>query len=54
MERRTRTFMRKFALPKNVDVETVTVACQDRVLKVAVKKVQPPEPKTKTIEVKAG
>ncbi|KAF8040643.1 hypothetical protein BT93_B2769 [Corymbia citriodora subsp. variegata] len=54
MERRTGKFMRRFALPENANVETVTASCQDGVLRVAVEKVRPPEPKTKTIEVKAG
>lgn len=54
MERRTGKFMRRFQLPENANVETVTAACQDGVLRVAVEKVRPPEPRTKTIEVKAG
>ncbi|KAK3436033.1 hypothetical protein EUGRSUZ_C00684 [Eucalyptus grandis] len=53
MERRTGKFLRRFALPENANVETVTAACQDGVLRVAVEKVRPPEPKTKTIKVKA-
>ncbi|KAL3744517.1 hypothetical protein ACJRO7_013736 [Eucalyptus globulus] len=53
MERRTGKFMRRFALPENANVDTMTAAYQDGVLRVAVEKVRPPEPKTKTIEVKA-
>ncbi|XP_051129551.1 17.1 kDa class II heat shock protein-like [Andrographis paniculata] len=53
MERRIGKFMRKFALPENVDTDKISAVCQDGVLTVTVDKKPPPEPKKpKTIEVK--
>ncbi|KAJ3692013.1 hypothetical protein LUZ60_012363 [Juncus effusus] len=55
MERRMGKFMRKFVLPENANLETVSAVCQDGVLNVKVEKLPPPEPKKpKTIEVKVA
>ncbi|XP_024162485.1 17.1 kDa class II heat shock protein [Rosa chinensis] len=54
MERRVGKFMRKFVLPENANADAISAVCQDGVLTVTVEKVPPPQPKTKTIEVKIG
>ena len=53
MERRVGKFMRKFALPENVNTDKISAVCQDGVLTITVEKLPPPEPKKpKIIEVK--
>ncbi|OIS96273.1 PREDICTED: 18.8 kDa class II heat shock protein-like [Nicotiana attenuata] len=53
MERRVGKFMRKFVLPENANINTISAVCQDGVLRVTVEKLPPPEPKKpKTVEVK--
>lgn len=53
MERRVGKFMRKFVLPENANIDSITAVCQDGVLKVTVEKLPPPErKKPKTIDVK--
>ncbi|GLJ31176.1 hypothetical protein SUGI_0624720 [Cryptomeria japonica] len=53
MERRLGKFMRKFALPSDCNLESISASCHDGVLTVTVPKLPPPEPKKpKTIEVK--
>ncbi|KAK8949326.1 17.9 kDa class II heat shock protein [Platanthera zijinensis] len=53
MERRIGKFMRKFSLPDNANIETISAVCRDGVLTVTVEKLPPPEPKKpKTIQVK--
>ncbi|KAJ4882983.1 17.6 kDa class II heat shock protein [Raphanus sativus] len=55
MERRMGKFMRKFQLPENADLEKISAACNDGVLKVTVGKLPPPEPKKpKTIQVQVA
>ncbi|KAJ4708982.1 17.6 kDa class II heat shock protein-like [Melia azedarach] len=54
MERRVGKFMRKFTLPENANMDTITEVCQDGVLRVTVEKLPPPEPKTKTIQVQVA
>ncbi|XP_007012373.2 PREDICTED: 17.6 kDa class II heat shock protein [Theobroma cacao] len=55
MERRVGKFLRKFALPDNANMDKISAACQDGVLRVTVEKLPPPEPeKPKTIEVKVA
>ncbi|KAL1199168.1 17.6 kDa class II heat shock protein [Cardamine amara subsp. amara] len=55
MERRMGKFMRKFQLPDNADLENISAACNDGVLKVTVQKLPPPEPKKpKTIQVQVA
>ncbi|KAF8115922.1 hypothetical protein N665_0025s0361 [Sinapis alba] len=55
MERRMGKFMRKFQLPENADLEKISAACNDGVLKVNVGKLPPPEPKKpKTIQVQVA
>ncbi|KAL6972684.1 hypothetical protein U1Q18_026857 [Sarracenia purpurea var. burkii] len=52
MERRVGKFMRKFVLPENANVESISAAATDGVLTVTVEKLPPPEPKKpKTIQV---
>ena len=53
MERRVGKFMRKFSLPDNANLDTISAVSRDGVLTVTVQKLPPPEPKKlKTIEVK--
>ena len=53
MERRVGKFMRKFSLPDNANLDTISAVRRDGVLTVTVQKLPPPEPKKlKTIEVK--
>ena len=54
MERKVGKFMRKFMLPDNANMDKISATSQDGVLTVTVEKVPPPEPKTKTIEVKVA
>ncbi|CAL9230029.1 unnamed protein product [Arabidopsis halleri] len=55
MERRMGKFMRKFQLPENADLDKISAACHDGVLKVTVQKLPPPEPKKpKTIQVQVA
>ncbi|CAN6453528.1 unnamed protein product [Victoria cruziana] len=55
MERRMGKFMRKFNLPKNVNVDAISAEYQDGMLTVVVQKLPPPEPKKpKIIEVKVA
>lgn len=55
MERSSGTFMRKFTLPQNSNLDKIGAACADGVLTVTVPKVPPPEPtKPRTIGVIVG
>ncbi|XP_072961280.1 17.1 kDa class II heat shock protein-like [Typha angustifolia] len=55
MERRMGKFMRKFPLPENANLESITAAYRDGVLTVTVEKKPPPEPKKpRTVEVRVG
>ncbi|XP_010470518.1 PREDICTED: 17.6 kDa class II heat shock protein-like [Camelina sativa] len=55
MERRMGKFMRKFQLPENANLDKISAACHDGVLKVTVQKLPPPEPKKpKTIQVQVS
>ncbi len=55
MERSAGTFMRKYTLPADADLDAIKAACEDGVLTVTVPKLPPPEPvKPKTIEVTVG
>ncbi|KAH9566130.1 hypothetical protein CY35_04G113900 [Sphagnum magellanicum] len=55
MERSAGTFMRKYTLPADADLEAIKASCEDGVLTVTVPKLPPPEPvKPKTIEVTVG
>ncbi|KAF6140543.1 hypothetical protein GIB67_035570 [Kingdonia uniflora] len=55
MERRIGKFMRKFVLHENVNIDKISVVCEDVVLSVTDEKLPPPEPKKpKTIEVRVG
>ena len=55
MERNSGTFMRKFTLPQNSNLEKISAACVDGVLTVTVPKIPPPQPtKPRTIEVTMG
>lgn len=49
MERSTGKFLRRFRLPENAKVESITAAAKDGVLTVTVPKVPPPEPKKPTV-----
>ncbi|VAI50288.1 unnamed protein product [Triticum turgidum subsp. durum] len=53
LERRAspRSFVRKFRLPKDADAGAVAARCENGVLTVTVKKQQPPEKKTKSVQV---
>ncbi|KAF3773161.1 heat shock protein [Nymphaea thermarum] len=52
MERRVGKLMRKFNLPKNANVDSISAEYGDGVLTVTVQKLPPPEPKKpKTIEI---
>lgn len=55
MERRMGKFMRKFPLPDNVNLDSITAQYKDGVLTVSVERMPPPEPKKpRSIEVKVG
>ncbi|XP_078177125.1 17.1 kDa class II heat shock protein-like [Carex rostrata] len=55
MERRMGKFMRKFPLPDNVSLDSITAQCKDGVLTVSVERMPPPEPKKpRSIKVKVG
>ncbi|KAJ3692008.1 hypothetical protein LUZ60_012358 [Juncus effusus] len=55
MERRMGKFMRKFPLPDNVNLDSISADYKDGVLTVTVEKLPPPEPKKpRTVEVKIG
>ncbi|XP_024402106.1 17.3 kDa class II heat shock protein isoform X2 [Physcomitrium patens] len=55
MERNSGTFMRKFTLPQNSNLDKITASCVDGVLTLIVAKIPPPEPaKPRTIEVTTG
>ena len=55
MERNSGTFMRKFTLPQNSNLDKIAASCVDGVLTVTVPKVPPPQPaKPRTIEVTMG
>ncbi|KAI3908258.1 hypothetical protein MKX01_027280 [Papaver californicum] len=55
MERRIGKFMRKFVLPENANVDTISAVCIDGVLTITVQKLPPPEPKKpRTIQVQIG
>eukprot|EP01018_Ginkgo_biloba_P005423 Gb_25285 [translate_table: standard] len=55
VERPAGKFMRKFNMPPNVNVETISANCQDGLLTVVVQKMPPPEPlKPKSFEVRVG
>ncbi|KAM2867906.1 hypothetical protein COP2_023767 [Malus domestica] len=52
MEMRLGKYLKKFVLLNNVDIETISAECQDRVLTVTVaKKPQPEEKKPKIIQI---
>lgn len=51
LERRpAQKLLRKFKLPDNADVSSITAKCENGVLTVAVEKLPPP-PKSKTVQV---
>lgn len=51
LERRSaQKLLRKFKLPDNADVSSITAKCENGVLTVAVEKLPPP-PKSKTVQV---
>ncbi|KAJ4782233.1 hypothetical protein LUZ62_066490 [Rhynchospora pubera] len=55
MERRMGKFMRKFTLPDNVNLDSITAEYKDGVLTVTVQRLPPPEPKKpRLVEVKVG
>ncbi|RZC77246.1 hypothetical protein C5167_001410 [Papaver somniferum] len=55
MERRIGKFMRKFILPENANLDTISAVCVDGVLTITVQKLPPPEPKKpRTIQVQIG
>ncbi|KAJ3686533.1 hypothetical protein LUZ61_015697 [Rhynchospora tenuis] len=55
MERRMGKFMRKFPLPDNVNLDSITAEYKDGVLTVTVQRLPPPEPKKpRLVEVKVG
>ncbi|KAI3958750.1 hypothetical protein MKX01_023426 [Papaver californicum] len=55
MERRIGKFMRKFVLPENANVDSISAVCIDGVLTITVQKLPPPEPKKpRTIQVQIG
>ncbi|GBG93180.1 hypothetical protein CBR_g60132 [Chara braunii] len=52
MERSSGSFMRRFTLPENLEVEKIGAQCKDGVLTVTVPKVPPKEPeKPKVVDV---
>ncbi|OAY64066.1 19.0 kDa class II heat shock protein-like [Ananas comosus] len=55
MERRMGKFMRKFPLPQNANLDSISASYKDGVLTVTVERMPPPEPKKpKSIEVKVN
>nr|CAC81966.1 small heat-shock protein [Funaria hygrometrica] len=55
MERNSGSFMRKFTLPQNSNLDKIAASCVDGILTVTVPKIPPPEPaKPRTIEVTMG
>ncbi|KAM7265003.1 hypothetical protein ACFE04_002686 [Oxalis oulophora] len=55
MERRVGIikFMRKFVLPDNANIDTISAVCQDGIFTITIEKLPPPQPeKPKTIKVK--
>ncbi|BBN15464.1 HSP20 family protein [Marchantia polymorpha subsp. ruderalis] len=55
MERSAGTFLRKFTLPADANVDAITAACCEGVLTVTVPKIPPPEQaKPKSIEVSSS
>ncbi|XP_002961434.2 17.3 kDa class II heat shock protein [Selaginella moellendorffii] len=55
VERSAGKFMRKFNLPANAALDSVSAACQDGLLTVVVPKIPPPEPyKPKTYDINVG
>ncbi|KAJ1407044.1 HSP20-like chaperone [Sesbania bispinosa] len=51
LERRTpQNLLRKFCLPQNANVSTITAKCENGVLTVTLEK-HPPPPKSKTVQV---
>ncbi|KAJ7544978.1 hypothetical protein O6H91_09G101300 [Diphasiastrum complanatum] len=55
VERSAGKFMRKFNLPVNASVDSISAACQDGLLTIVVPKIPPPEPyKPKTYDIQIG
>ncbi|KAJ7561933.1 hypothetical protein O6H91_03G048100 [Diphasiastrum complanatum] len=55
VERSAGKFMRKFNLPANARIDSVSAACQDGLLTIMVPKIPPPEPyKPKTYDIQIG
>ena len=55
MERNSGTFMRKFTLPQNSNLDKIGASCVDGILTVTVPKIPPRQPiKPRTIEVTMG